>query len=68
MEIVHPTNTDLQRALELQWQYKDLELSLVDSSIVALAERLGIPRVFTFDRRHFAVVRPTGFPYLELLP
>jgi uncharacterized protein len=67
-EIVHNTETDFARALEIQEQYSDLELGLVDSSIMAIAERLKMQRIFTFDRRHFLAVRPHGLGYFELLP
>jgi uncharacterized protein len=67
-EIVHNTNADFARALEIQEQYSDLELGLVDSSIMAIAERLVVQRIFTFDRRHFLAVKPKGLGYFEILP
>jgi uncharacterized protein len=67
-EILHNTTTDFARALEIQEQYNDLDLGLVDSSIMAIAERLCIQRIFTFDRRHFLAVKPRGLDYFELLP
>ena len=36
--------------------------------IVALTERHNLKRILTFDRRHFAMFRPKGREYLELLP
>jgi uncharacterized protein len=68
MQVIYATDTDFQRSLELQEQYADLELGLVDSSIIAAAERLGIRRIFTFDRRHFSAVQPRDIAFLELLP
>jgi predicted nucleic acid-binding protein len=47
----------LSRAMEIDAAYGQLELGLVDSSIVALAERLGITRIATRDVKHFAAVR-----------
>jgi predicted nucleic acid-binding protein len=44
------------------------ELGFVDASIVALAERLGIRRLATTDRRHFAAVRLEGGARLDLVP
>jgi predicted nucleic acid-binding protein len=41
---------------------------LVDSSIMAIAERLVVQRIFTFDRRHFLAVKPKGLGYFEILP
>jgi predicted nucleic acid-binding protein len=38
-------------------RFADSRLGLVDRSVVALAESLGIRRLATRDVRHFAVVR-----------
>jgi predicted nucleic acid-binding protein len=38
-------------------RYADLRLGLVDGSVVALAESLGVRRLATRDVRHFAAVR-----------
>jgi hypothetical protein len=43
-------------------------LGIVDASLVALAERLHIPKILTLDRRHFSLVQPEGISYSELLP
>jgi len=63
-----PTNADLARCRELQGRYGDLELGVVDASVVALAERLVEPKVATLDQRHFRAVRPDHVDALELLP
>jgi predicted nucleic acid-binding protein len=63
-----PTIADLARCRDLQTEYADLTLGVVDASIVALAERLGESKVATLDRRHFGVVRPAHTASLELLP
>jgi uncharacterized protein len=60
--------TDVKRAFELTDLYSDARIGLVDASIVALAERLRLPRILTLDRRHFAMFRPVGLGHLELLP
>jgi predicted nucleic acid-binding protein len=44
------------------------ELGFVDATIVALAERLGIRRLATTDRRHFGGIRLEGGGRLELVP
>jgi uncharacterized protein len=49
-------------------QYQGVPLGIVDSSIVALAERYQIPRIMTLDRRHFSLIQPKKLPYLELRP
>ena len=59
---------DMERALELGQQYRDLDLGLVDASVIALAERLQITNVMTLDRRDFSVVRPRHCAALTLLP
>ena len=63
-----PTVSDLARCRELQARYADLTLGVVDASVVALAERLGEPKVATLDRRHFRAVRPAHMDTLELRP
>lgn len=63
-----PTPADLTRCRELQAKYRDLGLGVVDSSVIALAERLGESRVATLDRRHFPAVRPAHVAAFELLP
>jgi hypothetical protein len=52
-----PTVGQLSRAMEVDRRFADLRLGLVDGSVVALAESLGIGRLATRDVRHFAAVR-----------
>jgi hypothetical protein len=52
-----PSLDQLSRAMEIDRRYENLGLGLVDSSVVALAETLGIRRLATRDLRHFAAVR-----------
>ena len=52
-----PTVGQLSRAMEVGRRYADLRLGLVDGSVVALAEWLGVRRLATRDVRHFAAVR-----------
>jgi hypothetical protein len=47
----------LVRAFELMLQYADMPMDLADASLVAIAERDDIRRVFTVDRRDFAAYR-----------
>jgi uncharacterized protein len=53
---------------DLAERYADLGLGGTDASLVAIAERLGIDRIATFDRRHFTVVRPAHVEAFTLLP
>ena len=52
-----PTDAQLVRALEVDAAFPDLELGLVDGTIVALAEELDVLRLATRDVRDFAAVR-----------
>ncbi|MDT3399714.1 PIN domain-containing protein [Streptomyces sp. B1866] len=67
-ELVHLTPGDLTRMAELVLRYADFPLGGVDASVVAVAERLGVDRVATVDRRHFGVVKPVHVPAFTLLP
>jgi predicted nucleic acid-binding protein len=62
------TVSDLRRSADLVEQYRELSLGMVDASLVAVAERLGVRTLATLDRRHFAVVRPRHVAALDLVP
>lgn len=62
------TTADTARMADLTEQYAGLGLGGTDASVIALAERLEIDQVATFDRRHFTVVRPNHVEVLTLLP
>jgi predicted nucleic acid-binding protein len=66
--VEHPTQGDLERALELQRTYGDLAVGVVDASVLAVVERLGEPKLATLDHRHFSVMRPRHVEALRLLP
>ena len=59
---------DVTRAADIMTVYLDTPIGFVDASIVAMAERLGVIRILTTDRRHFALVRPRHIPAFELVP
>jgi len=67
LELVVLTVADTARMAELAERYADLGLGGTDASLVALAERLGLTTLATFDRRHFTVVRPAHTPGFTLL-
>src|SRR5262249_62075430 len=52
-----PTVGQLSRAIEVDRRFAGLGLGLVDGSVVALAESLGIRRLATRDGRHFTAIR-----------
>lgn len=66
--IAWPLDRDLRRARELEDQYEDLGLGVVDASIIALAERLGEDKIASLDRRHLGAVRPAHVSAFRLLP
>jgi len=68
LELAVLTVADTARMAERAERYADLGLGGTDASLVALAERLGLTTLATFDRRHFTVVRPAHAPSFTLLP
>jgi predicted nucleic acid-binding protein len=68
IRLVAPTSGDLVRAVELMHEATEHRPRLADAVLVALAERLGIRRVATFDRRPIAVFRPRHVRALDLEP
>ena len=52
-----PTDGQLARAMQIDAAHSKLGLGLVDSTIVALAEELGVVRLATRDIRDFSAVR-----------
>lgn len=67
--VVEPLDPlDYGRAAELLTTYRDLRLGVVDATVVALAERLGVTTLATIDRRDFSVVRPAHTEAFTLLP
>jgi len=65
-EPVEPSDWD--RITELVDTYRDLPLGIVDASVLASCERLGVTRLATLDHRHFSIVRPLHCEVLELVP
>lgn len=68
LQTVDLTGADWSRCGELVNDYADLRLDLMDASIVAVAERLGVTTIATLNHRDFTVVRPRHLDALELLP
>lgn len=63
-----PAATDYIRTAEIFRKYDDINIDFVDACIVAMAERLGITRIMTVDRRHFQLFRPQHCDTFEILP
>jgi predicted nucleic acid-binding protein len=62
-----PTPAMLDRAMDVDRQYADLGLGLVDATVVALAESIGVYRLATRDVRHFDAVRLRGGRRFDLV-
>jgi hypothetical protein len=62
------TVLDFGRAIALMEFYRDADLDFVDCCLTALAERLDITQICTFDRRDFSIIRPNHTDYFTLLP
>lgn len=68
IRVVPPTTEDLARAAELLAEAGEHRPRLADALLVATAERLGVRRVATFDRRPLAVFRPRHVRTLDFEP
>jgi predicted nucleic acid-binding protein len=66
--VADPVQGDLERCHELQRTYADLEVGVVDASVLALVERLEETKLATLDHRHFGTMRPRHVESLALLP
>jgi predicted nucleic acid-binding protein len=56
----HPSPQELLRMCELMDRYRDFPMDFADASLVALAERLGLTRIFTVDYNDFSTYRLNG--------
>jgi predicted nucleic acid-binding protein len=56
----HPSPLDLVRMADLMKRYRDRPMDFADASLVALAERLALSRIFTLDRDDFSTYRLKG--------
>ena len=68
VEVADIPESDFERMRMLMEQYADLPMDFADSSLVVLAERHKIFRVFTLDRRGFSVFRPRHAEAFEIFP
>ena len=59
---------DLPHLKGLMEKYRDLPMDLADAALVRVAEREGIRRILTLDRRDFSVYQLTRKGGLTILP
>jgi uncharacterized protein len=57
LEYAALTPDDAPRMRQLMEVYRDQPMDLADAALVHVAEREGLKRIFTLDRRHFEVYR-----------
>jgi len=60
--------SDIPRIRELMAKYADRPMDLADAALIHVAEREGIRKIFTVDKKDFAVYRLHGRTRLTLLP
>jgi predicted nucleic acid-binding protein len=68
IRLVPPTDVDMARAAEHLQAAAEHRPRLADALLVATAERLGIRRIATFDRRPIAVFQPRHVRTFDLEP
>ena len=59
---------DVPRIRELMLQYSNRPMDLADAALIRVAEREGIRRFFTIDRKDFAVYRLHGKTRPSIIP
>jgi hypothetical protein len=68
IRLIAPTDVDMARAAEHLAAAAEHRPRLADALLVATAERLGIRRIATFDRRPIAVFQPRHVRTFDLEP
>ena len=68
LRLISLDTDDGPRMRELMRKYRDLPMDLADAALVRLAEREGLRRVFTIDRRDFSVYRPARIGRCSIIP
>jgi predicted nucleic acid-binding protein len=59
---------DMPRIRELMQKYQERPMDLADAALIRVAEREGVRKIFTVDRKDFSVYRLHGRVKLSLLP
>jgi predicted nucleic acid-binding protein len=68
LHILPLDSADLPRIRQLMQKHRDLPMDLADATLVRVAEREAIRRVFTIDRRDFARYRPAKIGRFQIIP
>ena len=68
MTLLRLDDADVPRMRALMQKYRDLPMDLADAALVRVAEREGIRRVFTLDRRDFGIYHPARIGRFSVVP
>ena len=68
LEVLAVEPDDLPHIRELMHKYADLPMDFADAALVQMARKHGIDRIFTLDRRDFAVYRLLHGKTFTLIP
>jgi predicted nucleic acid-binding protein len=68
LQIVDLMDPDYDRIVAILEKYHDSRIDFVDACIMALAERLSVETILTFDRRDFGLYQPAHCDHFRLLP
>jgi predicted nucleic acid-binding protein len=68
VHLVPLVQEDVPRIQELMARYRDQPMDLADAALVRVAEREGLDRVFTVDRRDFEVYRIGRRKTFQIVP
>ena len=68
LQLLPLDHTDVPRMRELMSKYADRPMDLADAALVRVAEREGIRKIFTVDRKNFGVYRLHGRVRPSLIP
>ncbi|AFY35074.1 type II toxin-antitoxin system VapC family toxin [Calothrix sp. PCC 7507] len=66
--LVALTDQDVKRVAQILDEYADSRIDFVDASVMAIAERYDIKKIFTLDQRDFRLFRPQHCDSFEVLP
>ena len=68
VQLVRLDESDVPELKNLMEKYRDLPMDMADAALVRVADREGIRRVLTLDKRHFSVYRLSRKGSFTLLP
>ena len=68
LRLIPIDTADVPRLRQLMQKYRDLPMDFADAALVRVAEREGMRRVFTIDRRDFALYRPVKIGRFDIIP